>query len=378
MKALSVYIHIPFCPRKCLYCNFLSFEHREHFIEPYMEALKSELRQYSSRIESYYVKSIFIGGGTPSILSARHMVELFDVIKSFQLMEETEITIECNPGTLDQVKLEAYRQVGINRISFGLQSTDNSLLKQLGRIHTYEEFLSSYDLARKNGFDNINIDLMFGLSGQSLEVWRDTLATVVSLQPEHISTYGLKIEKETPFFTMAKKNQLVLPSEDLEREMYWTTHNLLDSSGYRHYEISNYAKQDFSSYHNTVYWQVEPYIGVGLGAASLFNGSRYHNTTRLKDYIQAEGQFNLIQQDEEPVTLKSSVEEYMFLGLRMMEGVSGEAFYKKFNVSIKSFYDTTVSQLVEKGLMTCCQDRIKLTKRGIDVSNYVLKEFILD
>lgn len=355
----SLYIHIPFCKSKCKYCDFLSFPNTE-YINAYKKALLNEINAFDC--ES--VKSIFIGGGTPSIIDSSIIAEIMEVTGKFNIEKNAEITIETNPGTLTEEKLKTYRESGINRISMGLQAWQNSLLKTLGRIHTRESFLKNYELACKY-FNNINIDLMFSLPDQSYEMWLETLENVTALNPQHISAYSLIVEEGTPFYDM----ELNLPDEETDRKMYHSAIKFLAEKGYNQYEISNFAKEGFESAHNTVYWQRGNYKGFGLGAASLINNVRYKNTENMTDYIKG-----ITITENEYLTKSDQMAEFMFLGLRMTKGVSISKFKKEFNENIllkyKSVIDKYSNYIIVEG------DNLRLTTEGIDISNIIFSEMI--
>ena len=365
-KNLGIYIHIPFCVRKCAYCDFLSAPATEEIRQQYIEALKQEIRASRMLAETHQISTIFFGGGTPSVLKGEQLVSVLAELRNqFTILPEAEISVECNPGTLTEEKLNCYKTAGVNRLSIGLQSAHNEELRMLGRIHTWEEFLESFALARNAGFSNINVDLMSALPGQTLETWQDTLEKVTALEPEHISAYSLIVEEGTPFYERYGEEDL--PDEDAERQMYYDTERLLAAAGYERYEISNYAKPGFESRHNSSYWERVDYKGFGIGAASLADGVRYRNSEDLPAYLQ--GRF--LYESEEPLSHREELEETMFLGLRMMKGV-------ELTEEIQNTYADVIKDLAEKGLLVQEGDRIKLTGRGIDVSNYALAEFLLD
>ncbi len=381
MKELAIYVHIPFCVQKCRYCDFLSGPRHLNKIDEYLDMLLIEISQYKDLIKEYQVRSIFIGGGTPSILNAnqisRVMSALWDVIGD-RVMENIEVTIESNPGTLTKEKLKAYQELGINRISMGLQSTFNDELKNLGRIHTYEEFLEGYRLARKAGFQNINIDLMSGLPTQSLEKWETTLSRIIELNPEHISAYSLIIEEGTNFYEQygTEEGEKELPSEELDRLMYQKTKELLLEAGYKKYEISNYAKPGYESRHNCSYWTGIDYVGIGLGASSLIQKNRYRNEENMECYLKMLVQNKSVRQLEETLDRQSEIEEYMILGLRMMKGVSKTEFFNRFGETMDKKYGEILSRLKELQLIVEKEDFVSLTEKGIDVSNEIFTMFM--
>jgi oxygen-independent coproporphyrinogen-3 oxidase len=339
--------------------------------EAYVEALKQEIRLAAPQGGNFRTATVFFGGGTPSLLTGEQFTGIWKALREqFEFCENAEITVECNPGTLTPELLDVYRDCGVNRLSLGLQSADNTELKALGRIHTWEEFLTSYHLAREKGFSNLNVDLMSALPGQSRESWLGTLRKVLELSPEHISAYSLIIEEGTPFYERygepgGEKSEL--PDEDTERQMYYDTRTVLAAAGYERYEISNYAKPGFACRHNLSYWSRIDYKGFGIGAASLLNHVRSRNSTDLAAYL--EGKYSL--ESEEPLSRSEELEETMFLGLRKMEGV-------ELTQELSAVYEAVFRDLEQKGLLIRRNGRALLTERGIDVSNYALAEFLLD
>lgn len=446
-RRMSIYIHIPFCVRKCGYCDFLSFPVRDcgsgtaavsdggskcGVPEEYLQRLLCEIRQESGDYTDREVDTIFVGGGTPSLLLPGQAEALFDrVYQSFHVASDAEITIEANPGTLSKEKLEVYRQVGINRLSIGLQSADDGELAALGRIHRFSDFEKNFELARDCGFQNINIDLMSGLPGQSVESWLYTLHTVARLVPEHISAYGLIIEEGTPFYQrygtdgaavgkdnesfLAERNRKQgaegklpikkeekskmlpetggrekLPSEDEERQMYQETGNVLERYGYRQYEISNYAKPGYECRHNIGYWIRKEYVGFGLGAASMINNIRWKNTSDLKKYMRiidgvdggggkgaVRESSDALKEEVQTLTLQEQMEETMFLGLRMNQGVSKMEFEDLYGVRLEAVYGTWLCKMVAEGLLFD-GDNVRLSARGRNLANFVMAGFLLD
>lgn len=375
-KELEIYIHIPFCVKKCAYCDFLSGPQDRDTIEKYVDKLVEEIGVQKSAT----VSSIFLGGGTPSILAPSQIFKIFKVLNcTFKIENDAEITIEANPGTVTIEKLQAYKQCGINRISFGLQSTNNEELKLLGRIHTYEEFLESYQLARECGFDNINVDLISAIPKQTVKSWEETLQSVIELGPEHISAYSLIVEEGTPFAKMYGEGcpgEHDLPSEEEERAIYYRTEKMLSGAGYHRYEISNYAKNGKECRHNLGYWERKEYLGIGLGAASLVDNTRYKNTDDLLYYMEHAYDLCAIQEDVEELSVKEQMEEFMFLGLRKMEGVSTSEFENTFEKTMEECYGEQIQRLEKQGLLEQKDGHLMLTKQGIDVSNYVFSQFI--
>ena len=407
---LELYIHMPFCVKKCEYCDFLSFPADTNTQIKYVHALLNEIRFYGEKMRGFRVSTIYIGGGTPSWLEPELVTAVMEQIyKSFQVYEDAEISIECNPGTVTAAKLQAYRRAGINRLSIGLQSTNNTELKTLGRIHTYEQFLKTYELARNEGFTNINVDLMSGLPRQSAESFADTLQRVIRLKPEHISAYSLIIEKGTPFYEKYKFDMVrqeagmkteELPTEDDTYKMLKLTQRVLAKAGYERYEISNYAKPGYACRHNVGYWTRENYLGLGLGAASLIDNVRYSNTRELYEYIEIcreltflppevfapeegmdapeRGWFGSnLHTEAAVVNRKAQMEEFMFLGLRMPEGISRNEFETNFGMPIEAAYVQVLPDLQAQKLIEKREGRVYLTDRGMDVANYVMAQFLL-
>ena len=373
-RPLELYIHIPFCVRKCQYCDFLSGPSDEDTKERYIGALLREIRA-AEHTEDYEIVSVFIGGGTPSALKAEAIASVMRVLQEkFFFCEDTEVTIEANPGTVDLEKLTAYCSVGINRLSLGLQSTDAEELKMLGRIHSYEEFMQSYQWAREAGFSNINIDLMFAIPGQTGEAWQQHLRQVAELHPEHISAYSLIIEEGTPF----AQRELDLPDEDTEYQMYEDTAKILGEYGYQQYEISNYAKPGYLCRHNAGYWQRREYLGFGLGASSLYRGMRFSNTREMQEYLTDSADLEQIRREVTVLSRNEQMEEFMFLGLRMTEGISEKLFEKTFGVCVMDIYGDILQKYEETGFMEHIKTRWRLTRKGIHVSNHILADFLLD
>lgn len=385
MKRLGIYVHIPFCAKKCNYCDFYSLASGEDEKKNYIEALKMEIKEVSKKVSTdYEVYTIYFGGGTPSIIKADYIKEILDVIRThFQLYKDDfypEITIECNPKTVDMEKLKVYKDAGINRISLGLQSTDNDELKLLGRIHTYEDFLESYEMVRKSSFKNVNIDLMSAIPNQKIKTYEKSLNEIIKLNPEHISSYSLIIEEGTPFFKKYSEdasNFKDLPSEDEDREMYVLTSEKLGKAGYERYEISNYAKKGFYSRHNTSYWDRVPYLGFGVGASSFFENERYKNRANLKEYIEKAGTED-IREETTKLSLNDAMSEFMFLGLRKTAGVSKSEFKNNFTFSVEKIFGKIIEKHIKNTLLLDDGEFLKLSDRGLDISNYVISDFLLD
>lgn len=380
-QPISLYLHIPFCVKKCHYCDFLSFPGCSLSRQAeYVDAMIQEIHAYREAAEDYEVKTIFLGGGTPSLLEKELVERLFHELYSvWRAAPEMEITIEANPGTLSREKLIGYHTIGINRLSLGLQSTIAQELETIGRIHNYEQFLANYYLAREAGFDNINIDIMSALPGQTLISYGKTLERILKLQPEHISSYSLILEEGTDFWENAEIEH-ALPSEQTERIMYHYTKKCLQNAGYERYEISNYAKPGYACIHNQVYWTGGEYLGLGLGAASYWKGARFSNTPDIEEYMENCSRARITENRKEIVTAtqKSRMEEYMFLGLRMIRGVSIREFERRFGIPMDRIYGTVIRSYIEQGLLKIEQDRLMLTERGIDVSNSVMADFLLE
>lgn len=383
LNELGIYIHIPFCKQKCYYCDFVSYFNKCSEVKEYIESLKKEIEEFD--FSNYKVTSIYIGGGTPSYIDSIYIVEILSELKEklkCNLIEfkDIEITIEVNPGTVDTKKLNDYKKLGINRLSIGLQSTKNDILKKIGRIHTYQEFLEIYKLARETGFKNINIDLMIGIPGQKIGDLKNTLQDIIKLEPEHISVYSLIIEENTPIKKMLENGEIKLPDEDLERNMYWYVKNTLELNGYNHYEISNFAKLGKESRHNLNCWNQEEYIGFGVAAHSYLNGIRFSNAISVEEYIQniKNNRKDENIQIEEKQSLEDKKNEFMMLGFRKIQGVDIARFKEKFIDNPIFLYRENLNKLVEEGLIEVDLNHIKLTNKGIDLANLVFEEFVDD
>ena len=380
-KELEIYIHIPFCVKKCSYCDFLSAPATEQTRESYMAALFAEMEGDAGKYRDRRVVSVFIGGGTPSLLSGEQMGKLMDGIRRhFSLDPSAEITTEVNPGTVSEEKLRAFHKAGINRLSIGMQSAQAGELRALGRIHDFTGFLEAYEAAVRAGFTNINVDVMSGLPGQTLESLRDTLEKVLALRPmpQHISAYSLIVEEGTPFARMAERGELQLPDEDTERAMYEETMEVLAKYGFHRYEISNYAREGYECLHNVGYWIRRDYLGLGIGAASLIDHVRFQNGRNLTAYLE-----NSLdcREEEQSLSIQEEMEETMFLGLRLIRGVSYEQFEKQYGRSLPEVYGPVIRQNVSDGLLCEYRDKsgekfLALTDRGLDVSNYVMAQFL--
>ena len=409
MEKLELYIHIPFCVRKCHYCDFLSFDDCKDRIADYVDALCREIASCKDVYSGYEISSIYIGGGTPSVLPADLIKKITDSLyanfhientrekrkglwRQKKIRPTTEFTIECNPGTVSRDDLKEYRKAGINRISFGLQSAIDEELRTLGRIHTYEDFVRCFEDAREVGFDNINVDLMQAIPGQTMTSWQMTLGQVGTWHPEHISAYSLIIEDGTDFQKWLKKGKTLagveqegiflpdgsvqlLPTEEEEREIYYFTGEMLEKAGYERYEISNYAMPGFACSHNIGYWKRENYLGLGLHASSMVGNVRWKNTDDLTAYIaHPEGS----REEEHPLSRNEQMEEFMFLGLRLTGGIMRTDFVNTFHTDIDMIYGPVLEKLYDEGMIDFEEDAIRLTRKGTDISNQVLAEFLID
>lgn len=378
MKQIGLYIHIPFCRQKCLYCDFPSWAGREGEMQAYTDALAKEIANRAKEYPDREIVSVFFGGGTPTVLSIAQLKQLMQAVRgNWRIATDAEITTEANPGTLDAEMAAALREMGFNRLSMGVQAWQNSLLRALGRIHSIEGFLENYQAVREAGFANINTDLMFALPEQTMEDWQETVRQIVRLQPEHISAYSLILEEGTPFYERYERGELEPAAEELDREMYHWAAAYLAENGYEQYEISNFAKKGRQSRHNRIYWQAEEYLGLGLGAHSYMEGERFHNSYDMQKYICAEGKADILKEDAERTTEKDALAEFMFLGLRLTEGISFARFRERFGMEMDDIYGKEIEKLLAEGLLIQDKTGIRLTKRGTDVSNYVFEKFLL-
>ena len=376
---IGLYVHIPFCMKKCRYCDFLSFECRdEKALHEYTEAL---LREINIRYEQWpykVVDSIYIGGGTPSILPAEDMKRIMDGIKNdFTVTDDCEITIEANPATVDEHKLETYLEAGINRISIGVQSFDNSILNLLGRVHDKNDAMNAIRMAKKAGFRNLNVDMMFGIPGQTMKMWRDSLRQCIFLRPEHISLYSLQIEEGTQFYSMMEKGTLESVPDRTDRTMYHDALDMLTDAGYHHYEISNAALPGFESRHNLKYWSYEEYLGIGPGASSFIGGQRFKNTSSVLEYLKfiKSEQAPVDPEDVEQYTPRDEMGIYVFTGLRKTDGLDIRDFEETFKTEFFDVYDPMIVTKM-RGLLQVDGCTMKLTDKGLDVSNKVMAEFV--
>lgn len=369
---ISLYIHIPFCPRKCLYCDFLSFRGTQTIMENYSKALARDISLQKNKI-----RTIFIGGGTPTYLPLSSWKNIYEALLDLDIVKNIEFTVEGNPGSFTEKKLKLFKKMGVNRLSIGLQAWQNNILNNIGRIHKVEDFIECYNMARNLGFYNINVDLMFGLPGQGISDWIETLKNIIKLNPEHISCYSLIIEKKTPFYNMYKRGYISLPVEKLEREMYDFALNFLNDNGYKQYEISNFARNGFECKHNLGYWNMREYVGCGLGSYSYFNGYRYRKSKNIRKYIYESNKYNFIKYDVHKNSIEDDIEEFVFMGLRKTDGISISEFKNRFNVDIYSIYRKVINKHIKYGTLIRKGDRLYLSRRGIQVSNSVMCEFIL-
>ena len=375
MKEIGIYIHIPFCIKKCEYCDFISYCNKKEYVPQYINALKKEIKNNINK--EYKITTIYIGGGTPSSIEENYIADIIETIKlnmndeDLKDFENIEVTIEVNPGTVNKEKLQVYKKIGINRLSIGLQETHNELLKSIGRIHTYEEFIKTYNLARKIGFNNINVDLMIALPNQTIRDRKENLEKITKLNPEHISVYSLILEEGTPFYNKYNENKIKLPDEELERNMYWYVKNTLENNGYMHYEISNFSKKGFESKHNMTCWNQEEYLGFGVAAHSYNNKIRYSNTNSIEEYIK--GSNKIIHEEQ---TLEDMQKEYMLLGLRKIEGINIQKFKNKFAQNPIFIFKEQLNKLVYEELIIVDGNEIKLTNKGLDLANIVWEEFV--
>ena len=381
-KKLELYVHIPFCEKKCLYCDFLSFSAEDDLHKAYVDKLIEEIRVQAKNYSDYQISSIFIGGGTPSVIKAVYISNIMSAIYEAFIVESlAEVTIECNPGTVDIDKLLVYKQSGINRISVGLQSSVDKELQHLGRVHTYADFLYSYEKIRESGYKNVNIDLMSALPWQTLDSWKSTLKKVVMLKPEHISAYSLIIEEGTEFSKIygSPEGRKFLPTEEVERDMYHSTIDILKNYGYERYEISNYAKPGYESKHNIGYWTGEEYLGFGIGASSYVYGRRFHVEKDIKKYLDINMKRDImpLYQNIHELSTKEKMEEFMFLGLRLTKGVLVTDFYDRFGMELIDIFEKPIQKNISFGLLKYENLYLRLTDKGLDLSNRVMGDFLL-
>ena len=387
-KEIGLYVHMPFCKQKCYYCDFVSYANKYNMVDRYIQCLKKEIIQYANenRIMSkhgleqkYVIKTIYIGGGTPSSIDELYIINILQKIKeNFQIKNDAEITIEVNPGTVNKEKLETYREIGINRLSIGLQAVQDEILKSIGRIHTFKDFENTYKYAREVGFNNINVDLMINLPNQTLDNVKESVKAILNLKPEHISVYSLILEENTKLYEMVKSKQVALEPEEVERQMYWYVKETLEKYKYIQYEISNFAKSGFQSQHNIDCWNQEEYIGVGIAASSFIENKRYSNISNLEEYMDniESGMPNKNLILDEVLDFESKMNEFMMLGLRTIQGVDIKKFEQKFKINPIIKYCKILEKLNHEGLIEIDANNIKLSNKGIDLANIVWEEFV--
>ncbi|EHK2344289.1 radical SAM family heme chaperone HemW [Clostridium perfringens] len=377
MDKISLYIHIPFCAQKCLYCDFPSFARKDHLRKAYIEALNKEIISLREKHNNLEINTIFIGGGTPSVLEADELECLLKEVAKLNMAKDIEYSMECNPGNLTEEKLEVMKKYGVNRISMGLQAKQDNLLKGLGRIHNYKTFKENFLLAKKVGFNNINVDLMFGLPNQRLNEWEETLREIISLEPAHISAYSLIIEEGTAFYNLYENDKLKLPTEEEERKMYHLAKKILEENGFNQYEISNYAKERKECRHNLAYWNMDNWIGVGSAAASYINGKRIKNISSVEEYINSINEKGEAVEEIINNSKNDNIEEFMFMGLRKINGIDENEFKNRFSMNINDVYGEILNKYIDEGLLIRESGRIFLSEKGIEISNIIMADFLL-
>ncbi|NGT02388.1 radical SAM family heme chaperone HemW [Clostridium perfringens] len=377
MDKISLYIHIPFCAQKCLYCDFPSFARKDHLRKAYIEALNKEIISLREKHNNLEINTIFIGGGTPSVLEADELERLLKEVAKLNMAKDIEYSMECNPGNLTEEKLEVMKKYGVNRISMGLQAKQDNLLKGLGRIHNYKTFKENFLLAKKVGFNNINVDLMFGLPNQRLNEWEETLREIISLEPAHISAYSLIIEEGTAFYNLYENDKLKLPTEEEERKMYHLAKKILEENGFNQYEISNYAKEGKECRHNLAYWNMDNWIGVGSAAASYINGKRIKNISSVEEYINSINEKGEAVEEIINNSKNDNMEEFMFMGLRKINGIDENEFKNRFSMNINDVYGEILNKYIDEGLLIRESGRIFLSEKGIEISNVIMADFLL-
>lgn len=377
MDKISLYIHIPFCEQKCLYCDFPSFARKDHLRKAYIEALNKEIINLREKHNNLEINTIFIGGGTPSVLESNELECLLKEIAKLNMAKDIEYSMECNPGNLTEEKLEVMKKYGVNRISMGLQAKQDNLLKGLGRIHNYKTFKENFLLAKKVGFNNINVDLMFGLPNQRLNEWEETLREIISLDPAHISAYSLIIEEGTAFYNLYENDKLKLPTEEEERKMYHLAKKILEENGFNQYEISNYAKEGKECRHNLSYWNMDNWIGVGSAAASYINGKRIKNISSVEEYINSINEKGEAVEEIINNSKNDNMEEFMFMGLRKINGIDENEFKNRFSMNINDVYGEILNKYIDEGLLIRESGRIFLSEKGIEISNIIMADFLL-
>ena len=379
MSEFGIYVHIPFCKSKCYYCDFISYSSKECIWDKYINSLVKEIEHNSSKLKEKNITTIYIGGGTPSIINSENIIKIVNTIKEkYKVISNCEITIEVNPGTVTKEKLIDYKNAGINRLSIGLQSTKDNLLKEIGRIHDYKQFLETYNMAKECGFDNINVDLMLALPNQTLKDIEESVEEIIKLNPKHISVYSLILEEGTRLCDMVERKEVDIIDDELERNMYWIVKKKLEEEEYIHYEISNFSKKGYESKHNLNCWNQEEYIGFGVAAHSYMDKKRFYNIINVEEYIKniEDGKFEKNSFVEEIQNEEDIKKEYMMLGLRKIDGISIQEFKNKFIENPLYVFNKELAKLVEEELIEVDLDRIKLTKKGLDFANIVWEEFV--
>lgn len=377
MKKIGIYIHIPFCEKKCVYCDFNSYDNvTEQTVTNYVKAVLMEIKHWKHRLEDYKVETVYFGGGTPTFLKTYHLESILEVLGSLNLDSQCEITVEANPNTLNKNKLVHLYNKGVNRLSMGLQTCNEELLKFLGRTHTFKDFERNFYYAREAGFENISVDLIFGIPGQDLKVWTEDLNKLMEFYPHHVSAYSLKIEKNTPLYKLMKQGKLTPVDDEKDRKMYEIAQKLLNSMGYHHYEISNFALPSKGCRHNLIYWNNNEYIGIGAGAHSYFLNFRFSNTKQPTQYIKRIFAGKNLCVESEKITKDMEMAETMFLGLRLTQGIKKQHFYERFKVDVCEVYGEQIKALKEKGLLQESGSHIKLTPLGLDLANEVFIHFL--
>lgn len=376
MKEVGIYVHIPFCKSKCNYCDFNSFANKTELVENYINSLQKEIKKAKCDV---LVKTIYIGGGTPSYINEEHIKNIVHTLyENFTIDKDVEFTIEVNPGTVNLKKLQTYFDLGINRLSIGLQSSNDNLLKMIGRVHSYKQFLETVESAKRVGFSNINADVMLGLPNQTIYDVEDTLNELIKLELTHISIYSLIVEPNTKLERMLENKELNLPDDEIERYMYWFAKRKLEENGYLHYEISNFAKIPYRSKHNVDCWNQKEYMGFGISASSYIDDRRYKNIDVLEEYIKniEENNYdkNIIVEEKQNKEIK--MKEYMILGLRKLNGININEFRKRFNTTPLAVYNKELAKLLKEDLITVDVNNIRLSKKGLDLANIVWEEFI--
>ncbi|MGO1469096.1 MAG: radical SAM family heme chaperone HemW [Tissierella sp.] len=378
MKEIGLYIHIPFCKKKCYYCDFTSFSGKDNIIDKYIKNLIKELSLYKDLLKDSSIKTIFIGGGTPSHIDGKDIEKVLAFVKeNFITINLEEVTIEVNPGTLDLEKANRYKKAGINRISMGVQTLNDQHLKSIGRIHTEKEFYESYNILKTAGFQNINLDFIFGLPDETIEDVEKNLEKIRNIKPAHISYYGLILEKDTYLDKLANKGMLKFPDESEERNMYYLIKNKLKNMGYIHYEISNFALQDKECKHNLLYWNIEAYIGVGISSHSYFKNRRYWNRNNFEDYFLDLDKGIFPIESGEDIHVNIEISEFCIMGLRLTKGIDKSLFKKRFKKDVDYFFKKKIEKHLKNGLLIEDKNFIKLTPKGLDLSNMVEVDFLL-